>query len=385
MKRIGLFCVTLLSLVACKKETGYVIHGKLNGAPEGTVVYLGTDSAKIVNGEFQFKGQVDFPVLYELKVSGLNEYGYPDFKGTLLWVENQEIQVESPWEKLSHVYGYSPEMKISGSELNDLYREYHRQVSEIGAPRDSLWKIYQEAYLLPSLKNENVDVVTGMNAMREMRELAARKRQFAQDFIARHPSSPVSVDILTWQLQGQDYTVEEAQHMINTLDTSLKVIPAYGEMMKAFEDFRPAAKGEKYIDVTLTDKDGKEVKLSEVIQPGKYNMLEFWASWCGPCRGEIPHLRHVHKVCGKDFNIISISIDEKEEAWKKAMEEEKMVWVQLRDAKSWNGGASQVYNVQGVPYSLVLDEEGRIVTGNVRGAELDIVLTELLGEKAKGL
>lgn len=384
MKILG-FIGILLILAGCKTETGYQVKGHLEGAPEGTVVYLGEDSTTIVNGNFIFRGKVEAPVLAELKISSLNEYGYPDFKGTLLWINNENLQVECPWEQLSSVYGYTDRMKVSGSELNDLYRSYQKQAAQIGSSRDSLWKIYQKAYLEPLLSGETVDVETGMRVMREMRAIAAGKRQLAQAFIAKHPASPASVDVLSWQLTGQNYTVAEAQQMINSLDTTLSIIPAYQDLMDAFEAFRGTAKGEKYMDAVLKDQNGKEVKLSEVIQPGKYNMLEFWASWCGPCRGEIPHLRHVNEVVGNDFNIISISIDEDSDAWKKAMKEENMIWTQLLDELGWDGGVAEMYRVQGVPYSLLLDGEGRIVDGDLRGAELDIVLEELLGEKAKNL
>ena len=90
-------------------------------------------------------------------------------------------------------------------------------------------------------------------------------------------------------------------------------------------------------------------------------MLEFWASWCGPCRGEIPHLRHVYQEYkDKGFEIISISIDEKKTDWDKAMKEEKMVWKQLCDPNGFNGPVAQKYNITGVPTCILLDKEGRI-------------------------
>ena len=121
------------------------------------------------------------------------------------------------------------------------------------------------------------------------------------------------------------------------------------------------------------------------MKPGAYNMLEFWASWCGPCRGERPHLRHLYEVCGKDFNMISVSIDERDADWKKAVQEEGMEWYQLCDQKGRKGPVAIEYQVSGVPYCIVLDPEGKIVCGGVRGAELDVVVQDLLGEKAKGL
>lgn len=384
MKFIGLITI-LFVLSGCTREPGYRVAGHFDRAPEGTVVYLGNDSTKIVNGKFVFQGKTDAPVLLELKVSGLNEYGYPDNKGTLLWINNEELQVDCPWEQLPDVYDYSAFMTISGSELNTLYQNYQKQYALIGVARDSLWDIYQSVYLNPFLSGGTVDAETGKKVVREMKKIDEQKRNLALKFISGHPASPASVDILSWQLTGQNYTVEEAQRMINALDTSLRVIPAYREMLSAFEAFRVTAKGEKYMDAVLKDQNGKEVKLSDVIQPGKYNMLEFWASWCGPCRGEIPHLRHVNEVVGNDFNIISISIDESPDAWKKAMKEENMIWTQLHDEKGWNGGVAKEYHVQGIPYSLLLDGEGRIINGDLRGAELDVVLEELLGEKAKNL
>lgn len=381
---IGLLGI-LLVFVGCQSEKGYEVRGRFAGAPEGATVYLADDSTKIVNGEFVFRGKVEVPELRSLKVNALNKYGYPAFKGTLLWINNEKLEVECPWDQLTSVFGYTDKMKVSGSELNDVYREYQKQAAAIGASRDSLWKVYQEVYLTPLFEGGAVDGAASREVMRQIREIAARKRRLAQEFIAAHPTSPASVDVLTWQLTGQNYSNSEALNMIYSLDTTLKAIPAYSDMLKAYNEFSPTAKGEKYMDVELTDRKGKTVKLSDVIVPGKYNMLEFWASWCGPCRGEIPHLRHVHEVLGDDFNIISISIDEKEADWKKAMKEEAMVWTQLRDAQGWKGGACQAYRVNGVPYCLLLDGDGNIIGGDLRGAELDLVLTELLGEKAAKL
>lgn len=100
---------------------------------------------------------------------------------------------------------------------------------------------------------------------------------------------------------------------------------------------RCVARGVTYHDIVLKNLKGENVRLSEYVKPGAYNMLEFWAFWCSPCRGEIPHLRHLYEVCGKDFNMISVSIDERDTDWKKAVQEEGMQWHQLCDQKGRKG------------------------------------------------
>ena len=144
------------------------------------------------------------------------------------------------------------------------------------------------------------------------------------------------------------------------------------------EKGKRVAVGTKYSDIELVNPDGKKVKLSEYVPEGKYVMLEFWASWCGPCRGEIPHLREVYKEYkDKGFEIVSISIDRKDQDWKKAMKEENMVWTQLNDPGEFEGPVTQVYNIMGVPTCILLDKEGHIFKTDMRGAQLDAVLEEI--------
>ena len=182
-----------------------------------------------------------------------------------------------------------------------------------------------------------------------------------------------------------EMTVEEIDGLMNGFAPALQNASMMGDVKKTAERMRCVARGVTYHDIVLKNLKGENVRLSEYVKPGAYNMLEFWASWCSPCRGEILHLRHLYEVCGKDFNMISVSIDERDTDWKKAVQEEGMQWHQLCDQKGRKGPVVIEYQVSGVPYCIVLDPEGKIVCGGVRGAELDVVVQDLLGEKAKGL
>lgn len=172
--------------------------------------------------------------------------------------------------------------------------------------------------------------------------------------------------------------------LLQAIDPYLHNAPAYKELQKSMEGFYPVAIGEKFKDIEVVNEEGKTVHLADYVKPGQYNMVEFWASWCGPCRGEIPHLRHVYEAYGKGenaFNMISVSIDDKECDWKKALKEENMKWIQLCDLKGWKGEVINKYKIQGVPFCLILDKEGRIIDHGVRGSELDLVLIDLLGDR----
>ena len=120
------------------------------------------------------------------------------------------------------------------------------------------------------------------------------------------------------------------------------------------------------------------MKLSSYIPEGKIAMLEFWASWCGPCRAEIPHLKHIHKKY-PEFDIISVSVDDNDQEWKKAVKEEKMDWTQLRDVSMMNGNAMNLYGVMGVPCCIILDEQGRFFKTDMRGPYLDAFLRDYYG------
>jgi thiol-disulfide isomerase/thioredoxin len=143
------------------------------------------------------------------------------------------------------------------------------------------------------------------------------------------------------------------------------------------------APGKQFKEVIGQTQDGKELKLSDVIAKNKYTLLEMWASWCGPCRGEFPHLKkaysHYHK---KGFEIYALSLDTKEKAWFKALKEEDVPWVNVVDYKGFDGDGPQKYGVRGIPSSFLIDQNGTIVASgqDVRGFGLDEKLEELLGK-----
>lgn len=142
--------------------------------------------------------------------------------------------------------------------------------------------------------------------------------------------------------------------------------------------FAGVAVGEQAPDFTLNSPEGKPVALSSLR--GKYILIDFWASWCGPCRMENPNVvRMYDKFKDKGFDIYGVSLDDNEKAWKTAIERDKLKWLHGSELKKWNSGVAQTYGVNAIPATFLLDKEGKIIAKNLRGAALESKLTELLG------
>lgn len=396
MKKLlyGIMCMGLLA--ACQREPGYQIDGSVPGTPDGMKAYLYNwntviDSAVVKGGKFVLKGKVDIPVRYQLWIDlspEVEEDYQKDMRGSDIFVDNTDIRYESPSidslpSRLSFKRNVKGKVAVVGSPAHDLYMNFQEELKPYKAKYGEAWNNYLQVYYVPALDGV-FNTREGIVLAREMQEAQEKMEQMQTDFVKTHPNSPVAIDVAQDLLYRIALSKTDMDNLLATIDVSLHDTPAYRQLKETVETFYPTAIGEKYTDINLLDENGKEVKLSDYVKPGQYNMVEFWASWCGPCRGEIPHLRHAYDAYGKGkdgLNMISVSIDEREQDWKKALQEERMKWTQLNDYKGWTGDVITKYKVNGVPFCLILDKEGKIVARGVRGSELDIVLIDHLGDR----
>ena len=384
-------------LVACQREPGYKITGSVPGTPDGMKVYLynwntPVDSGVVKGGKFVLTGKVDVPVRYQLWVDlspDKNVEYEKDMRGSDIFVDNTDIRYETPSidSLASRMSFHRKEVKgkvlITGSPVHDLYLKYKEKIRPYSNRSSEAWNEYLKVYHIPALDGV-FNTREGLALAREMQEAQKEMKKIQWDFITGNPTSPVSIDIAQNMMYSSKLSKAEMDKLLQAIDPSLHNAPAYKGLQKSMEEFYPVAIGEKFKDIEVVNEEGKTVHLADYVKPGQYNMVEFWASWCGPCRGEIPHVRHVYEAYGKGenaFNMISVSIDDKESDWKKALKEENMKWIQLCDLKGWKGEVINKYKIQGVPFCLILDKEGRIIDHGVRGSELDLVLIDLLGDR----
>ena len=384
-------------LVACQREPGYKITGSVPGTPDGMKVYLynwntPVDSGVVKGGKFVLTGKVDVPVRYQLWVDlspDKNMEYEKDMRGSDIFVDNTDIRYETPSidslaSRMSfHRKEVKGEVLITGSPVHDLYLKYKEKIRPYSNRSSEAWNEYLKVYHIPALDGV-FNTREGLALAREMQEAQKEMKKIQWDFITGNPTSPVSIDIAQNMMYSSKLSKAEMDKLLQAIDPSLHNAPAYKGLQKSMEESYPVAIVEKFKDIEVVNEEGKTVHLADYVKPGQYNMVEFWASWCGPCRGEIPHLRHVYEAYGKGenaFNMISVSIDDKESDWKKALKEENMKWIQLCDLKGWKGEVINKYKIQGVPFCLILDKEGRIIDHGVRGSELDLVLIDLLGDR----
>lgn len=388
-----------LCLMACqeKKAEGFTIHGTLQGDAEGGRVMVidehanppvKLDSAVVKDGKFTLTGKIDAPALYSLIID-INEPDTeePDYRNKMFkvnfYLENSDITFDGDIATLPAYY-YNPDRTgkpvIKGSLSQDLSNQLKASIAEASKELSKLDRQYSKEYIIPEMEGKDA-TERGIELVKAEKPFSKQLKEATWKFIRENPSSVVAFDEASYIINGYTSTPTstEIDELLSILEGPWAGTKRFKELKEMAVTTKKLAIGEPYIDIELLNNKGEKVMLSSLIPKDKYVMLEFWASWCGPCRGEIPHLVKVHNKY-KDFEIISISVDAKEEDWQKAMKEEGMVWTQLRNPDGLEGVVKDKYNIFGVPTCLLLDKEGNFYKTNMRGAYLDEFLMETYGK-----
>lgn len=382
MKELVYLLAAFLCLNACQGTSGYKITANIADMPDGLTVYLEDagrkklDSTLTSGCSFSFEGRLVEPLYAEISVKTPGER----FSGRSfdLFLENSDIHVQGDWEKWSKI-------AISGSALQAQYEAFENQLTPLYRKLNrEIGEQEYHAYTEP-LHNGRFTaacIAPGIEIAKKRRVINRQIDELYTRFIEENPASIVTLKLLGDRLRNKSrFTMAEINELTSKLSPELKRTAAYKVLEKKIEAYRPTARGEKYLDFRVVDVNGKEGMFSDYVQPGKYNMLEVWASWCGYCRLEIPHLKVVRQKYGDRFNIIGVSSDKNEQEWREAMAKDKPNYLQLQAVRDNQGkDVNSLYGLNAIPYSLIIDGEGRIVTTEGAGTKLDLFLEELFGE-----
>lgn len=315
----------LVAYIYFNHKPSYEIKGEIN--VDSATVYLKgfrnkmfytLDSSKVVKGEFSFKGSVNRPELFGLTIDR-NE----SFSPYYIFIENSRIEVEIDTANIHTA-------NITGSEANALFEKY---------------KSKREGFNIDSL-------------------------------IKANPSSPVAAYIL-YRNFTTGLSAKEIEADLKLFDPSLNDLTYLKELKEIANVKRKLENGSPAIDFSGTTPEGKTIKLSGYY--GKYLLLDFWASWCSPCRRESPNLvKAFNKYQAKGFTIFSVSLDQEKDNWIKAIGKDHLTWTHVSDLKFWDSAPAKLYAVRSIPSNFLIDPNGNIVARNLMGEELDKKLEELL-------
>lgn len=370
MKVLSITLFFLGSAVFCASaQTNTIIHGKLADLQEGTMVYLSPfsssakkDSVVAGKGEFKFNLQLDEGDLYLLRIG--KAANVPGAVG-VIYLQPGIVEITSKGPLLRN-------SDFSGSkfakEFDDLNKYILNTPSLAGS--EKLATALNDAY-------KNKDTVKVAELRPEYQKLDSIRTSMYKKWIANHPSSPISAMALSFYVREKN--MDELQKQLNALKPEAKQNALAKKMQFSIDASKATAIGKIAPDFIQNDTLGKPVALKDFR--GKYVLVDFWASWCVPCRAENPNVVKAFKTYNsKGFTVLGVSLDQpgKEQAWIDAIHKDGLAWTHVSDLKFWDNAVARQYDIHSIPSNLLIGPDGKILAKNIRGEELDKKIAEVI-------
>ena len=358
----GCLCTMIVILCGCQTRSQYIVNGHIAGY-SGEVFLLSPDitdkldtlaRADVRDGVFQMTGNVKEPTFAWLMAK--------DVKLRIpLFLENTSFDV--------NVKGQPAVWSVSGGDLQQTRVLFKNEVEDvIKEKRDSLEKVYQKC-----VQEKNLFGEYHVRALAE--ELDSIYESKENEFIQNN-NNIVAASLIYARL----FTLNKNKMLrgkYELLGDTARNTTLGNILTKYVENEVDLRKGTLFPDFTLQTPQGESVSLYSV--KAKVKIIDFWASWCGPCRAENPHVKELYeKYHDKGLEVISVSLDDKKDKWLKAIEQDGLPWIHVSDLQAWGNPLVKMLGIQGIPYLVVLDKDNRIVGTRLRGEQLDRCVMEAI-------
>lgn len=366
MKKFLFLSAIAVIFAACQNKSEYTINGSVaDPIYEGQQVNLveleddamvTVDSTIIANGKFIIKGSTESSALRFITF-GENEKR----ARSIVMVEPGKINVT-----------YDSVFLISGSPINDAYSNFNLEQEELTSKIRSLSDQYNTAMVDGTMTDELDKELSSA-----YEKIADEAKALNFDFVKSNIDNELGQYIFL-TTSGM-FDTEQQKEILALTNEEYKTKKNVKRIVDQLEAMEAVAIGKDFIDFTMKNTEGEYISLSDYAGKDKYVFVDFWASWCGPCRDEMPNVVNAYKKYkNKGFEIVGVSLDKDEDKWIQGIKDLEMTWPQMSDLKLWESEVVGLYAIQSIPHTILLDKDGKIIAKNLRGEELDQKLAELM-------